>query len=461
MTRKPPRILVGAAVFGAVFAGTVSAAAPRAGSIATVGGSGVKGTSGDGGPAGRAQLNHPRGLAWAPGGGFFVVEAFGNVVRRVAADGTITTVAGTRGDDFRGDGGPATQATIWLPHAVSPLTSGGYVIADTSNSRIRRVSPSGVISTVAGVANHGYNGDGRPATTAQLETPRDVAATPDGGFLIADSGNHRIRKVDPAGMITTVAGTGTAGYSGDGGAATSAQFSTPFAVAPLADGGFLVADVGNHVIRRVWPTGVVTTVAGTGAPGFAGDGGPATAARLYSPHNVTAARDGGFLIADTSNHRIRRVAPDGTITTVAGSGAAGSAGDGGSAVKAALNSPKDVLETPAGGLLIADAENNRVLYVGSAGQPTLTRLTVSPTRRVVQAPVGAGRASVRLSLWATLQIRIERGGRAVAAATVPGRPGVNVVRLPRVGAGVYAVTVTAASLDRQRASARFTLRVRR
>ena len=120
-----------------------------------------------------------------------------------------------------------------------------------------------------------------------------------------------------------------------------------------------------------------------------------------------------------------------------------------------------MLETPAGGLLIADAENDRVLYVGSSGQPTLTRLTVSPTSRVVQARVGAARASVRLSLWATLQIRIARGGRTVAAATVPGRPGVNVVRLPRVGAGDYAVTVTAASLDRQRASARLTLRVRR
>jgi hypothetical protein len=173
----------------------------------------------------------------------------------------------------------------------------------------------------------------------------------------------------PDGTITTVAGTGVQGFTGDGGTATSAQLSIPFGVAPMPDGGFIVIDVGNERIRRVWPDGTITTVAGTGVAGFTGDGGTATLAQVNNPHNVWATPDGGFLIADTGNHRIRLVDPSGTITTVVGTGALGYSGDGANGSAAQLAYPKAVAETTAGNLLIADTSNNVIRYVGPASAP--------------------------------------------------------------------------------------------
>ena len=191
-------------------------------------------------------------------------------------------------------------------HSASPTADGGFLLADTLNGRIRKISAAGVITTVAGTGDPGYSGDGGPATSAQINNPRGVVALADGGFLIPDSNNHRVRKVSPAGMITTVAGTGAQGFSGDGGPATAAQLSIPFGVAPTADGGFLIVDVGNQRIRKVSAAGEITTVAGNGIAGYGGDDGPATAASLRDPHNVVALADGGFLIADASNQRVRR-----------------------------------------------------------------------------------------------------------------------------------------------------------
>ena len=241
----------------------------------------------------------------------------------IAATNNIFTVAGTGSAGFSGDGGAATSAQLNFPTGVATTADGGFLIADQFNHRIRRVSPAGTITTVAGTGSAGFSGDGGAATSAQLNQPFGVAATADGGFLIAEFGNHRIRRVSPAGTITTVAGTGSAGSSGDGGAATSAQLNQPFGVAATADGGFLIADFNNHRVRRVSPAGTITTVAGTGGPGFSGDGGAATGAQLNGPTGVAATADGGFLIADFDNHRVRRVSPGGTITTVAGSGGAG------------------------------------------------------------------------------------------------------------------------------------------
>jgi len=168
---------------------------------------------------------------------------------------------------------------------------------------------SGLIVTVAGTGSFGFSGDGGPATSARLNYPAGVAATADGGFLIADSNNNRVRKVTQSGTIKTVAGTGTAGSSGDGGPATSAQLNLPVGVAATADGGFLIADQSNHRVRKVTQSGTIKTVAGTGTAGSAGDGGPATSARLNGPYGVAATADGGFLIADSNNHRVRFVLP--------------------------------------------------------------------------------------------------------------------------------------------------------
>jgi hypothetical protein len=187
----------------------------------------------------------------------------------------------------------------------------------------------GDIFTFVGTGAAGFGGDAGPATSGTLRQPMAVAWLGDGSALVADFGNHRIRRISPSGQITTVAGTGTDGYSGDGGPATSAQLSWPIDVEPTADGGFRIADLGNKRVRRVSPAGVITTVAGTGQGGSQGDGGPATSARVGAPTGVAVTTDGGFLVADANAHRVRRVSTDGTITRVAGDGTAGGAATAG------------------------------------------------------------------------------------------------------------------------------------
>ena len=222
---------------------------------------------------------------------------------------TISTVAGTGSAAFSGDGGPATLASIDDPNGVAGTHDGGFLIADTVNNRVRLVAPDGTIDTVAGNGVAGYNSDGQDATGAKLNLPEGVAALPDGAFLIADTVNRRIRRVDPDGTISTVAGNGTCGYNGDGGLATDAELCEPRAVAPTPDGGFLIADTGNHVVRYVDPAGEISTVAGTGVDGYDGDDGPATEALLDAPDDVAPTADGGFLIADMDKDVVRGVSP--------------------------------------------------------------------------------------------------------------------------------------------------------
>jgi hypothetical protein len=317
------------------------------------------GFSGDAGPATAAQLNVPYGVAATADGGFLTAELFSHRVRRVSAAGIITTVAGTT-MGFSGDGGLATLAQLNQPTGVAATPDGGLLIADKDNNRVRRVSPAGIITTVAGSAISGFSGDGGLATAAGLTGPQAVTPTADGGFLIADTGVNRVRRVSPAGIITTVAGSLTGGFSGDGGPATAAQLMTPSGVAVTADGGFLIADSLNHRVRGVSPGGIITTVAGT-TSGFSGDGGPATTAKLAEPTSVAVTGDGGFLIADLNNNRVRRVSPRGTITTVAGT-TAGLSGDGGPATAAQINQPQGVAMTT-DGFLIADTINGRVRFV--------------------------------------------------------------------------------------------------
>ena len=192
-----------------------------------------------------------------------------------AAVGDISTVAGTGTQGLSGDGGPAVSAQLRFPIGVAPLPGGGYLVADQVNNRVRRVNGSGTITTVAGTTA-GFSGDGGPATAAQMSAPSDVAVLPDGSILISDSNNNRIRKIDTSGIITTVAGTGAAAFSGDGGPASAAAIRFPFGIDAAPDGSYLIADVDNHRIRQVSPTGFISTVAGTGVAGYGGDGGSAT-----------------------------------------------------------------------------------------------------------------------------------------------------------------------------------------
>lgn len=342
-----------------------SVRAAATGRIETVAGAGGAGDRGDGGQARSAQFHEPRAVAADGAGNFYVADTFNHRIRRVNPEGVITTVLGTGVAGFSGDGGPGTQAQIYWPHSVAVDPTGSAVfVADTANHRIRRLDlATGTVSTVAGSGQAGFGGDGGPATAALLRGPKAVLAGLGGEIFIADTANDRVRRVDPSGTITTVAGTGAAGFSGDGGPATSAQLYAPRALALDPAGNLHVADDNNDRIRKIDGAGVITTVAGAGTTGYEGDGGPATAALLNRPRGVVFDAEGNLYLADSGNHAIRMVDPAGTIITVAGNGRRGFDGDGGPAEDARLFSPRGVAVGPAGALFIADSGNDRVRRV--------------------------------------------------------------------------------------------------
>lgn len=345
-------------------------AAAADGPITTFAGT-IGGFAGDGGPASAALLNKPEGSAVAPDGAVLIADARNHRIRRVAPNGTITTVAGNGIGGLAGDGGNPLSAELDTPTDVAFAPDGGYYIADELNHRIRRVK-DGIITTFAGTSR-GLSGDGGPATLARLDSPRELAIMPDGALLVVDAGNHRIRRI-AGGIITTVAGT-VAGFAGDGGPATAARLNNPRGVTPAAGGGYLIADAGNNRIRRVDAAGVIRTVVGSAA-GSAGDGGPATAGLVSGPSDVVEIANGGMLIADTANNRIRRVTPLGTIFTIAGS-TAGLAGDGGPASAGLLNTPNALQFAPGGGILIGDTANDRIRRLADIGQVPDPRLNFS------------------------------------------------------------------------------------
>jgi sugar lactone lactonase YvrE len=336
---------------------------PSLGTISTLAGTGVRGAGGDGGPATAAQLNAPRKAATDSAGNTFVADAENNRIRRISPAGIITTIAGTGTAGYGGDGGPATAARLNTPHGVDVDAAGNVYVADSANHRIRRISPTGVITTVAGTGSTSFNGDGIPATQASIAYPKGVAVAPDGSLYVGDANHHRIRRFVPGGTISTVAGNGNAGYSGDGGPATAATLRFPRNVAFGPDGSFYIADNTNYAVRRVSPTGVITTVAGTGVAGYSGDGGPATAARLREVRDVAVDAAGNIYIADEQNHRIRRVNTSGVMTTFAGTGSSGFSGDGGAPGAARVAGPRGVSVTPSGNVLIADTGNHRIRRV--------------------------------------------------------------------------------------------------
>jgi hypothetical protein len=418
-----------------------------------VAGTGTAGLTGSGGPATAADIGHPRGIAIAPDGGFVFAEPFNATVRRVAPDGTMTPVAGTGVPGDSGDGGPAASAQLQLPHGVAFTASGELLIADALNQRIRLVTADGTITTAAGTGVAGFSGDGGPAAAAQIDSPRGLAALPEGGYLIADTGNQRVRLVLPDGTITTVAGNGVRGFAGDGGPATEAELSNPFAIAPTGDGGFLVADNGNQRIRLVGANGTITTVAGNGVRGFSGDGGPAIEAALNDPHAVASLPDGGFLVADTGNDRVRRVWPDGQIATVAGNGVGGFSGDGGPATEAELDEPKALAVYPGGrGFLVGDAVNNRIRLVALDLRTPLALRTIGPPLRT-----RAGRSAVlrfTLTVPATVRLQVRRGSRLVLAVRALRDAGADVLAFGRrLRPGRYRLVLTAADGDGRTASA--------
>jgi PKD repeat protein len=293
--------------------------------ITTLAGTGTPGFSGDTGQATAAQLLSPRDVAVDGAGNVYIADSLNNRVRKVSPAGVITTLAGTGTPGFSGDTGQATAAQLNLPNGVAVDLAGNVYIADQNNHRVRKVDPAGVITTFAGTGVLGFSGDTGQASLAQLNNPRDVAADGAGNVYIADTNNGRVRKVSPAGVITTFAGTGVAGFSGDTGQATAAQLNGAFGVAVDSAGNVYIADRSNQRVRKVDPAGVITTLAGTGAPGFSGDTGQASLARLNLPFGVAADAAGTVYIADTGNHRIRKVSGVAPIAAFSANPASGNA----------------------------------------------------------------------------------------------------------------------------------------
>jgi sugar lactone lactonase YvrE len=354
------RALLGAAI--ALLVGAPAAGAGP-GDIITVAGRGPAGFSGDGGNAKNAKLDAPGGLALRSGN-LYIADFRRHRVRRVNPSGRINTVAGTGAEGFSGDGGAATRAKLHRPIGLAVDGSDNLFIGDARNHRVRRVNGSGTIGTAAGTGVLGFSGDGGAATSARLSFPWELTLD-SGNLYIADSGNHRVRRVDASGTITTVAGTGVRGYSGDGGAATAARLNRPGAVAVDDSGRLYIADFGNNRVRRVDASGRITTVAGNGQQGFSGDGGRATRAKLKAPSGLALDAAGNLYIADSGNNRVRKVNRSGKINTVAGNGKGGFSGDGGKATKAKLNYPIGLALDNSHNLYVADSGNHRVRRVAA------------------------------------------------------------------------------------------------
>ena len=362
-----------AVLVGAFVAGT---AIVHAQTISTIAGNGASSYSGDGGLAVSAGLNRPRGVAFDASGNMYIADELNHRIRRVTPGGIITTFAGTGTGGFSGDGGQAVNAQLNQPGSLAFNANGSLIIADSQNRRIRKVNSSnGIITTIAGTGTEGFSGDGGPATSAMLRRAVDLAVDAFGNVYFADSVDHRIRKISTNGLISTVAGNGIQGYSGNGGQATSASLRFPVGIALDAAGNLYIADAGNHVVREVTTTGIIFNAAGNGtgagtdSGSFSGDGGGAVSAGLNTPEDVVADSAGTLFIADTANNRIRKVTSNGIITTIAGTGSDGFSGDGGSALGATFNFPWAVALDASGNLLIGDAFNHRVRRVSPAGAP--------------------------------------------------------------------------------------------
>ncbi len=415
--------------------------ATAAGGWIAVAGNGAPGFTGDGGPAAKAQFSNLRDLAFDINGNLLLAD--GIRVREIAPGGTIATIAGDGFLRAVGDGAPATQAILNLPMDIALDRLGNLYIADTGTQRVRIVPANGLMNTLAGTGDAGYNGDQIPAATATLYSPMGVAADMYGGVYIADSYNHRIREVGASGKIATVAGTGksgegpidmlplqtelrgprgvclgrngtiyivdtanhrvlavptggyaatvagngTAGLGGDGGPANLAELNQPGACAVDSAGDLFIADTLNHRIAKVDPSGVINTVAGTGSAGLSPDGVTGPAAALNSPAGIAADDNGNIYISDTGNNLIRLLTQDGILHTIAGTAATGFSGDGGLALSARLNAPSGLFLDGSGNLYFADTGNNRVRVLSpqAATPPAITPVTATPLLSAVSA----------------------------------------------------------------------------
>lgn len=388
----------------------------KSGIISTVAGGGTSSFSGDGGPASAARFAAPSTVTAGPAGDLWVTDSYNFRVRRITRQGVIDTVAGSA----IGDGGPATAAFLNRPRGLSVDSAGNLVFIDSNHFRLRKVDRSGSITTFAGSGYSGYAEAGGNLANAFFRFAAGVAVDSTGNLYVADTDNHRIRKITSS-AVTTIAGTGTAGFSGDGGPAISAKLDTPTGVAIDATGNLYVADWDNYRVRKISPEGIISTFAGNGKEGFGGDGGPAVQASL-SPVDLSVDREGNLYVADDENNRIRKITPSGTISTFAGS-TAGFGGDGGPAVQAQLRFPTGVTVDSDGNVYICDWNNYRVRRVDRTGRIT----TIAGNGRGSFSGEGSPALNAALDPY---RIAIGRGGEIYIADPVSDRILVASARAP-------------------------------
>lgn len=364
--------------------------------ITNFAGNGTPGFSGNFGPATDAQINNVVGLASDPDGNIYLADEKNNAVRKVQTNGNIVTFAGQAAAGFGGDGGQATQAQLNGPLGVCVSPTGTIYVNDQGNHRVRAVSITGTIITVAGNGTVLSTGDGGPALGAGMVIPIRCAVDQSGNLFIVDQGAHIVRKMDTNGILTTVAGVNnTHGFSGDGGPANQALLNNPTADSFDAAGNLYITDQSNHRIRKIDTNGIITTVAGNGSIGFSGDGGPALSASLNFPGATVIDNAGNLFIVDTKNQVVRKVS-GGIITTVAGTpGATGNTGDGGPPLQAKFKDPFAITVDPAGNLYIGDTNNNRVRKIsGLASPPPPCTYSLSAGGQVFPAAGGSGTITV-------------------------------------------------------------------
>ncbi len=328
-------------------------------SLTTLAGSGT-GFSGDGGPATSASLFNPMAVCADGKGNFYIADWYNARVRMVNTAGIISTVAGTGIFVYNGDGGPAIAAGIKGPMGICTGKNGNMYICDIGSNRIRVINSAGIISTFAGNGRYGYSGDGGAATDAEFSDPAGICADDSGNIYVADIFNERVRKMNTAGIITTFAGNGIRGFTGNGTPATSATLYYPTAVAADHHGNLYIADADNSVIRKVNASGIIFTVAGTGVFGFSGDGGAATAAQLGNPSGVWVDAHCNIFVADGLENRIRRIDSSGIITTIAGTGKAGTTASAGNAAQALIDNPVGITGDDTGNIYFTNAFNQLV-----------------------------------------------------------------------------------------------------
>jgi uncharacterized protein (TIGR03437 family) len=391
------------------------------GRITTIAGTGgdPRGPLGDGGPASAAIIGSPTDLVFDAAGNLYVADSYSRLVRKIDSSGVIRTVAGSDSYASPVDGVPALTASLRGPLRIALTSAGLLYITDTTNNIVRMVDASGIIKTIAGNGQAAYAGDGGAALSASLDSPAGIAVDAAGNLLIADSLNQRVRRVTPAGTLDTVAGNAGYRFGGDGGPALAAQFNQPAGVAADGAGNLYIVDTLGNRVRKLAPNGAISTIAGTGERGYAGDGGPATSARLFEPRTATLDSAGNLYISDSGNQVVRKVSADGKISTIAGTGSGGYSGDGLPATQARLSYPEGIGLDPAGNLYVADTGSFTVRKIGVDGTISTYAGNASPGSDTT--PSGDGGPATNAALGYLDGLAVDRAGNVYVTEIYLGR----------------------------------------